>query len=66
MERKSEKKRAFSRRDFLKGVPLGLAGGFVLSSLTGKLFPSGSRARSKPPEFPEGSIFTPAKDRTEV
>jgi hypothetical protein len=49
----------FSRRDFLRGIPLGFAGAFVFS-LTGKLLPPD---RSKPPEFPEGSIFAPDKSR---
>ena len=53
------KKRLFSRRDFLKGVPLGIAGAIVLTVLSGKLLGSGIVRRSGPPLFSKGSIFNP-------
>ena len=60
MEQKQDKK--FSRRAFLRGVPLGIAGAFVLNSISRGLLSSRSRADSQYPDLPEGSIFTPAKD----
>ena len=56
-------KRLFSRRDFLKGVPLGIAGALVATAVSGRLISLISRRRRQPPVFPEGSIFTPAKER---
>ncbi len=65
MEQKQDKQ--FSRRLFLKGVPLGIAGAFVVSSISRTLF-SRSRGDDKYPTFPEGSIFAPGKkqDPTDV
>jgi hypothetical protein len=51
-------KRSFSRRDILKGAPLALAGALALSAV-GKRF---LRRRQSAPDFPEDSIFKPAKD----
>ena len=61
MEQKQDKK--LSRRAFLRGVPLGIAGAFVLNSISRGLFSSKSRDSGQYPNVPEGSIFTPAKDR---
>ncbi len=52
-----------SRRNFLKGIPLGIAGVVALNALGGRLF---RRSESRYPKFPEGSIFTPANDRTDA
>lgn len=60
MDQKQDKK--FSRRSFLKGVPLGIAGAFVLGTISRGLF-SKSQESDQYPAFPEGSIFTPAKDK---
>ena len=59
----SRAKRLYSRREFLKGVPIGIGGVFVLAVISRRLLGLTSRWRSQPPAFPEGSIFTPAKDR---
>ena len=66
MERKKDNK--LSRRAFLKGVPLGIAGAFVLSTISRGLFSSKSTGSGRYPNVPEGSIFTPAKgrDRTDI
>ncbi|MDA1226817.1 MAG: hypothetical protein O3A33_02485 [Chloroflexi bacterium] len=61
MEQKQDKQ--FSRRAFLKAVPLGIAGAFVLNSISRGLFSSRSRDTSPYPDLPEGSIFTPAKGK---
>ncbi len=58
MDQKQDKQ--LSRRSFLKGVPLGIAGAFVLSSISRGLF-SRSQESDQYPTFPDGSIFTPAK-----
>lgn len=54
--------RTFSRREFLMGIPLGIGGAFVLSSLSDGIFGFWAKRR-QPLEFPEDSIFRPAKDR---
>lgn len=66
MEQKQDKQ--LSRRAFLKGVPLGVAGAFVLNSISRGLFFSKPKDSSQYPTFPEGSIFTPVKgrDRTDA
>jgi hypothetical protein len=62
MNQRSKMDRLFSRREFLMGIPLGIGGAFALSSLSDRLFGFWTRRR-EPPEFPEDSIFKPAKDR---
>ena len=53
--------RAYSRREFLKGVPFAVLGAYLVGAVLGR--PVFSRLRrSRPPTFPEGSIFTPSKD----
>lgn len=54
--------RPLSRREFLIGGPLGVAGALALGFLTGRLVQLALRGRRQPPEFPEDSIFTPARD----
>jgi len=51
-------RRNYSRRDFLKGGTLGLAVAMAIGAVSGRLL-----RRPRPPVVPEGSIFTPAKDR---
>ena len=51
-------KRSYSRRDILKGAPLALAGALALSAV-GRRF---LRRKRSVPDFPEDSIFRPAKD----
>ena len=62
-ERKIKAKRLYSRRDFLKGFPLGVAGAFLLSVVSGKLITSAIGRRRQSVHFPEDSIFAPVKDR---
>ena len=54
--------RSYSRREFVKGIPLGLAGAFVLAVVSGRLLSIASRRRRRPPVVPPGSIFTAAED----
>ncbi len=51
-----------SRRDFLKGVPLGAAGAFAISAVMGRFLPSRLVSRRGSPTFPKDSIFRPADD----
>ena len=49
-----------SRRNFLKGIPAGIAGVVAFNAIGNRLF---RRSTAQYPKFPEGSIFTPADDR---
>ena len=54
--------RKFSRRQFLKGVPLGVAGAIAISAVMGRFLPSRIVSRRGRPSFPKDSIFRPADD----
>jgi len=58
----NERKR-ISRRSFLLGIPVGVAGVVALNAVSGRLF---RRNSTQYPKFPQGSIFTPANDRTDA
>ena len=62
MQRKADPKRVYSRRDLLSRVPLAVAGGLILGAVLGRPLLSQLNRRRRAPVFPEGSIFTPAKD----
>jgi hypothetical protein len=51
-------KHTYSRRDILKGAPVALAGVLALSAMGRRLL----RRKRSAPDFPEDSIFRPAKD----
>ena len=51
--------RNYTRRQFLKGVSLGITGAVVATTIVGRLL----GRRSGPPVFPEGSIYTPDPKR---
>ena len=53
----------YSRRQFLAGASLAVTGGLALTVALGRPLLSRFTRRSRPPDFPKGSIFTPAKDR---
>jgi hypothetical protein len=61
MGQRSKTNRVYSRRDLLKMAPLAVAGGLVVGLVLGKPVVSRLFRGRKGPEFPEGSIFTPAK-----
>ena len=61
MDQRTPPGRRYSRRDFLKGLPIGVAGAFAVSMVVGRL-PSFLARRRRPPVFREGSIFTPSAD----
>ena len=52
-------KKTFSRRSFLKGLPLAAIGLISLGAIGGKIVTSASKRQ--PPVFKKGSIFTPKK-----
>jgi hypothetical protein len=62
MEREQEPREAQSRRDFLKRAPVALVGGLILGVALSKPLLSRFGLRRRAPEFPKGSIFTPAKE----
>ena len=62
MSEKSDSKKGFTRRQILKGVPIGLAGAAVFSMVSGRVVSKFVR-RSQMPNFPEDSIFAPDKSR---
>ena len=55
MDKKTDGKRGLSRRDFLKGLPLGIAGALAVGALLPKVIRRGRKS-----ELPPDSIFTPA------
>ncbi|MCI0439978.1 MAG: hypothetical protein L0177_12735 [Chloroflexi bacterium] len=65
MEREQKEKRLYTRRQLLMGVPAGFAGAFIANVMSGGLLTSllTRHRRSKLPDFPEDSIFAPARDR---
>ncbi len=62
MSDKTESKKGFTRRQILKGVPIGIAGAAVLSVVSGRMV-SGFVRRRQMPNVPEDSIFAPDKNR---
>ena len=60
--------REISRRAFLAKGPLGIVAGLTIGVVGGRLLGSvlGNRAAAAPPDFPDGSIFKPAKDRNQI
>ena len=67
MARSEKAPKDSSRRDFLRMLPLGLAGAVGLGLLSGRTLYSRYLGRRRPPNFPADSIFAPAKDnRTDL
>ena len=64
MDQGIETKGGSSRRRFLKLAPMAVATGIAVGMVVGLGRPLLSQLgqRRKPPVFPKGSIFTPAKD----
>jgi len=63
MDSEKRRERMFSRRQFLKGVPLGVAGAFAFSLLGGKILSRVAGRRDRGVKYPEGSMFKPARDK---
>ena len=66
MDKEGNGVRMYSRRDFLRGVPIGVAGAFVLSIFSEGLLSKVLKRRRRMAGFPKDSIFTPAKDQHEI
>lgn len=63
MERDNDQGSNASRRRFLRQVPLMLVGAVVINTV-GRAFLYGlTDDKSKPPDFPKGSIFKADRDR---
>ena len=54
--------RVFSRREILKGAPLLILASTILGGLSASPVLSRLMKGRRPPEFPKGSIFTPAEN----
>ena len=57
-----EPKRGFTRRQFLKGVPIGIAGAAALTVVSSR-FVSAFVRRRRMSDLPEDSIFAPDRSR---
>ncbi len=62
MNDRNEPKRGFTRRQFLKGVPIGIAGAAALTVVSSG-FVSAFVRRGRKSDLPEDSIFAPDKNR---
>ena len=62
MSDNNEPKRGITRRQILKGIPLGIAGAAAFSLVTGRVV-SAFMSRRRMPNVPEDSIFAPDKSR---
>ena len=62
MSDKNEPKRGLTRRQILKGIPVGIAGVAALGLISGR-FVSAFVRRRRMPNLPEDSIFAPDKTR---
>ena len=61
-DKAEEREKGFTRRQILKGVPLGIAAAAVAGAMAGRAV-SGFVRRRKMPDLPEDSIFAPDKNR---
>ncbi|MXY46065.1 MAG: hypothetical protein F4Y44_03585 [Chloroflexi bacterium] len=59
----NKEQRRISRRHFLLGIPAGIAGVVALNAIGSRMV---RRKTSQYPQFPKGSIFTPADERTDA
>ena len=57
MDQTSERKKFFSRRTFLKGLPIGILGAAAISIVGSRMVASALNRR--PPLSKKGSIFSP-------
>ena len=62
MGEQTQPEKRFTRRQMMKGVPLGLAGAAAFSLISSRLI-SGLVRRKRIPDLPEDSIFAPDKSR---
>ena len=63
MDRDKKGRRIYSLREFMKGVPIRVAGALVLSVVSDRLLSTVLTRRRKNSEFAKDSIFTPAKNK---
>ncbi|MDE0744577.1 MAG: twin-arginine translocation signal domain-containing protein [SAR202 cluster bacterium] len=57
MDQASQRKKSFSRRTFLKGLPIGIIGAAAISIVGSRMMASALNRR--PPLSKKGSIFSP-------
>ncbi len=62
MSEKADSKKGFTRRQILKGAPIGLAGAAIFSVVTGGVVSKFARPNQMP-NVPGDSIFAPDKNR---
>ena len=63
MSQGPQKNHLYSRRSFLKGLPLGIAGALLAGMVSRRILGAGIGRFRRPPVFSKGSIFAPFKDR---
>ena len=63
MSEKREVKKGFTRRQIIKGAPLGIAAAAAFGLVAGRLIPGYARRENGMPDLPEDSIFAPDKSR---
>lgn len=59
----NETKRGFTRRQFLKGVPIGFAGAAALTVVSSRFVSAFVRRRRQMSDLPQDSIFAPDRSR---
>ena len=63
MSEKREAKKGFTRRQIIKGAPLGIAAAAAFGLVAGRLIPGYTRRANDMPDLPEDSIFAPDRNR---
>ncbi len=63
MSQKPQEKRTYTRRSFLKGLPIGIAGTLLVGMVSRRLLGAGLGRIRRQQVLPKGSIFSPARDR---
>ena len=56
-------KRGFTRRQFLKGVPIGIVGAAALTVVSSRFVSAFVWRRRQMPDLPQDSIFAPDRSR---
>jgi hypothetical protein len=63
MEHSENQDKGYSRRQFLKGLPLGIAGAFAVTSIAGRML-LGRKSQRRTITFDDDSIFAPDRSKS--